>query len=375
MNATEITFDGIFGQETAKRFLAQAFRQGRLAHCYLFFGPEGVGKLATALAFARALVCQSEQQRPCGTCRNCKLFVARSHPNVQVIFPHPKSAKESDVQAVLEEIFSQPYIWHSPWASPSISIDEVRSLRRELGLSSQGGEIRVILFLDAHLMTAEATNALLKTLEEPPELTYFVLISSSPDQLLPTILSRSQQVRFSFLSVQEITAGLARFTDLPEDRRRQIARFAQGSLRRALALAGENVQQLREQAVELLRAAFRNAPQRAMHVTQLVQQHDRRVLMEILESLLHWLRDAHYLRLGLGDDQPSVGYEDRETLQRFNERFADFDFDSAIAEVDLSIHMLRRYVQPNLVLSVLLNHLRRCEKHANSTEKLRRMAL
>ncbi len=375
MNATEITFDGIFGQETAKRFLAQAFRQGRLAHCYLFFGPEGVGKLALALAFARALVCHSEQRRPCGTCRNCKLFAARSHPNVQVIFPHPKSAKESDVQAVLEEIFSQPYAWHSPWASPSISIDEVRSLRRELGLSSQGGEIRVILFLDAHLMTVEATNALLKTLEEPPELTYFVLISSAPDQLLPTILSRSQQVRFSFLSVQEITEGLARFTDLPEDRRRQIARFAQGSLRRALALAGENVQQLREQAVELLRAAFRNAPQRALHVTQLVQQHDRRVLMEILESLLHWLRDAHYLRLGFGDDPQSVWYEDRETLQRFNERFPDFDFESAMAEVDLSIHMVQRYVQPNLVLSVLLSYLRRCERRAASAEELRRMAV
>ncbi len=375
MKVPMMTFERVIGQETVKRFLTQAFQQNRLAHCYLFFGPEGVGKLATALIFAQALVCESQDRRPCGACRGCKMFQARSHPNVKVIFPHPKSAKETDIQSVLEEIYTQPYTWHSPWAAPTISIDEVRGLRRDLGLSSRGGESRVILFLDAHLMTVEATNALLKTLEEPPELTYFVLISSAPDQLLPTILSRSQHIRFSFLSIQEIADGLAQWTDLPEERRYQIARFAQGSLRRALALAGENVQQLREQAVEMLRTAFRNAPQRALWVSQQVQQYDRRMLIDVLESLLHWLRDAHYLRLGIVRDEQQTWYEDRETLQRFNERFPDFDFETAMTEVDVSIHMLQRYVQPNLVLSVLLNRLKRCEKHAPPEVALRRMVV
>ncbi len=362
----QITFEGVLGQATAQRFLQQVVRQGRLAHSYLFFGPDGVGKVALAMAFARVLLCESDAARPCGSCQSCVWYTAGNHPNLKILFPYPKSAREADVQEVLRTIREQPYSLLRPWASPAISIDAVRALRKDLGLRDPGGRNRVILIVDAHQMTAEATNALLKTLEEPPEATYFILTTAAPDLLLPTVLSRCQQVRFSLLSYAEIEEGLAQLTELEAQERHRLARLAQGSMRRALELAGEDLRSLREAAVELLRAAFRSPPQRAKHVLGLLQEYDRKQQVELLESLIYWLRDAETLAL-LGEETGRgriANADDLETLLRFVERFPEFAYLKAVEEVESAVHMLQRYVQPLTVFLVLLDRLRRCERKA-----------
>ncbi|RMD99285.1 MAG: hypothetical protein D6814_05890 [Calditrichaeota bacterium] len=203
---------------------------------------------------------------------------------------------------------------------------------------------------------------MLKTLEEPPKNSYFILITSSPDQLLPTVLSRCQQVRFNLLSATEIETALEKWADLEEKERIFIAGLAQGSLRRALELTGEDLKSLKQHAVDLLRTAFKNPSQRAAYAQELARQVDRRYLKEVLENLILWLRDAFHISL-LGEEQAQkylANVDDLETLSRFVNNFPRFNYDQAIQEIDRSVNMLDRYVQPLLVLSVLLKILGQC---------------
>lgn len=351
-------FPDVYGQTAAHTFLERACVHNRLSHSYLFAGPPGVGKHATAMVFAQALLCEGGFPRPCRKCRHCRLFLARSHPNMVILIPHPRTAKESDLASVLESFYTQPYEIRRPWAAPALSIESVRALRRDLALTSAGGQNRVAVISDAHTMTAEAANALLKTLEEPPAHSYFILISDSPDQLLPTILSRCQIVRFSGVPEEQVERALQEKLHIDEPLlRRQIARLAHGNIARAFQLAREDVTGLRQVAVELLRCAFRTPSQRATYVQELVQNYDRKVLRDFLENMLLWIRDAFQVATSTSAHLETI--PDRETLQRFVDHYPDFAYDRALADIDRSIHMLERYVQPLLVLNVLLIRLRR----------------
>ena len=357
MTPFRLQFDGIFGQQPVKQFFEKAFTTGRLAHSYLFVGPRGVGKLAMALKCAQIVLCSDDSLRPCGTCKDCKLFLAGNHPNIKIIFPHPRAAKEKELTQIMESILHTPYAIRRPWASPMISIEAVRSLRRDLGLTSQGGLNRVTIINDAHAMTAEAGNALLKTLEEPPPHSYFFLLTPSPDHVLPTIQSRCQVIRFRNLAPEEIEAALEKDTTLDASMRQHIARLANGSLSRAMELLQEDIQTIQQDAIELLRNAFRNPSQRAVFLQGLVRKHDRKYLREILESLLLWLRDAFHRSCTKMDDPHPA--ETETVLQKFVQSYPDYRFIEAMAEIDKSIHMLDRYVHPMLVFHVLLIQLRR----------------
>ncbi|MFQ5627380.1 MAG: DNA polymerase III subunit delta' [bacterium] len=355
-----ITFEQIFGQAPARKFLGNAFENNRLAHAYLFIGAEGTGKAAMALEFAKALLCTNQEKTPCHKCADCRHIAEIGHPNLTLLFAYPKSAKDEEILAVRRSAVEQPYTMKKPWPNANISIDAIRTLKRDLGLKSHQGRNRVIIILDAHQMTAEATNALLKILEEPPEQTYFVLATDKPDKILQTVLSRCQHLRFNKLGIAEIERGLAQFTQKDERIIRQAARMGNGSLRRALELLDEDMQVLKEAAVEVMRGAFKSPSQSAVFAVELARKYDKARIRQILENLLLWLRDA--LLITNLEDEHAKKYmtnEDAfETLSKFVARAPQFDFHKAIREIETSINMIDRYVQPALVLTVMLNNLR-----------------
>jgi DNA polymerase-3 subunit gamma/tau len=209
--ARPVTFAQVIGQEHVKTPLQAALAKGRVGHAYLFSGPRGVGKTTTARLLAMAVNCESDN-RPCGECESCLLVRRGTHPDVT----------ELD-------------------AASNNSVEDIRDLREKVRLASLRGGRRVWVLDEAHMLSKSASNALLKTLEEPPEGLVFILATTEPEKLPPTILSRTQHFRFRRLSEVEIASKLralchAAGVDAEEGALALVARAADGAMRDAESL-------------------------------------------------------------------------------------------------------------------------------------------
>ena len=193
--------------------LRETFGAGRVYHAYVFTGPEGVGKRTAARLCAQALFCRAEPgARPCGVCAGCRQF-AEGHPDV--------------------------YRLEVPEGKTQIPVTSVRDLTAALSDRPFSGGWRAVLIEDAERMNASAQNALLKTLEEPPEGTVFLLTVRALGALLPTVVSRCQVVRFAPLPEETIRAELVR-RGAQENDARWIAEISEGSLGKALGCMADD---------------------------------------------------------------------------------------------------------------------------------------
>lgn len=205
--ARPINWEQVIGQEHVKDVLRSALEAGRVGHAYLFSGPRGVGKTTTARLIAMTANCQSKGKRPCGECESCLSVRAGSHPDVLEID-----------------------------AASNNSVDDVRDLREKVGLSAMRGGKKIYILDEAHMMSRAAFNALLKTLEEPPEHVIFILATTEPEKILPTILSRCQHYRFRRLTSTEIAGKLSGLViqegaTADDDALQLIGRLADGAMR------------------------------------------------------------------------------------------------------------------------------------------------
>jgi DNA polymerase-3 subunit delta' len=212
-------FDHIFGQGDAVDWLSRAYRADRLPHGLIFAGPAGVGKATTARALGKLFLCAGPHDlTPCGVCDSCAVFDSGNHPDFHVVTKelirfHDKTGKSKGI---------------------NLSIDVVRpELIEPAGRKAVLGHGKVFVVEQADLMTAQAQNALLKTLEEPAGRTLIVLLTDQPDGLLQTIRSRCQRVRFSALDEAKTADELQR-RNIDPDTARRAAAYAGGSLGVAL---------------------------------------------------------------------------------------------------------------------------------------------
>lgn len=217
----------ILGQERVIGFLRQALQSDQMPHALLFIGNEGVGKGSTALALARALNCENRQsdQDACGQCRSCRLFATGSHPDFWRISP------EGDA------------------AQPQIKIEQIRELRRQVGYHPLVGNWRVVLFKPAETLNEAAANALLKTLEEPPEGNLFILTAIGERDLLPTIVSRCRRLTFAAIPQSILIQELQKRKGLSPEQASLVAAINYGSLGGALAEDLVNLLAKRDQVV------------------------------------------------------------------------------------------------------------------------------
>ncbi|HEV3472714.1 MAG TPA: DNA polymerase III subunit gamma/tau, partial [Actinomycetota bacterium] len=206
------TFKEILGQDHVARTLANAITEGRVAHAYLFTGPRGTGKTSTARILAKALNCEKgPTPEPCGVCNSCIAIAEGSSLDV----------------------FELDAASHS-------GVDETREILSGVPLATAGGRKKVYVIDEVHMLTTQSFNALLKTLEEPPEHVVFVLATTEAHKVLPTIVSRTQRFDFRRASAEVIEAHLAEIAkleniDADPEALAVIARHAEGSFRDALA--------------------------------------------------------------------------------------------------------------------------------------------
>jgi DNA polymerase III delta' subunit len=238
----------IISQELAKSVLEACLKRGTFPS-FIFAGPQGVGKRTVALLFAQAINCLSEDEskRPCGECSECKHIANLSHPDVKLIMPlKPESETEDetkktrDRQRIIDETMKRAPEFSLGLPRPEsesrwvISISAIHWLRSEMAYRPIRARRKVIIVLDADQMNQVASNAFLKTLEEPQPDSTFILVTERPHKLLDTIRSRCQMTAFSFLKQDEITAWLVKQGKAKQAEAEVAADVADGSLHRAL---------------------------------------------------------------------------------------------------------------------------------------------
>ena len=286
-------FSEIIAQDRALAPLRSALRRGALHHAYLFGGPEGVGKARAARLLAQAANCEAPEHGaghrddPCGACGPCRKIEKGVHPDVVVLAEERVMAKAGTWE---------PKGGRSP--SKDIVVDQVRDVvDRRLALRRFEGRRRFVLIDPADAMNPQAQNALLKTLEEPPEDTTLVLVASSPDALLPTIRSRCLRLSFAPLPADAVAARLVEAGHAPE-RARLAAALSGGSLGRALALDDDALAAQRDAV--LAAAALDPGDAAAWLAFARERGGDREAAAETCALLLVWLRDVAALQAGAG---------------------------------------------------------------------------
>jgi DNA polymerase-3 subunit delta' len=221
-------FTDLLGQEHATKLLKQSIARRRLAHAYLFAGPDGVGKKTCAQIFARALNCLEGGEEPCERCTACN---KEFHPDIHLL--EPKGA--------------------------SLRIEQIRELQNSVVYKPYEGNWKLYLLEDADKLTEAAANSLLKTLEEPPAATIFVLLTAKPEKILPTIRSRCQQINFRPIGQEKILHFLAeRYHEIDEKQRTLAASLAEGSLGKACSLLEDQQALARVEEVKELYQALGN---------------------------------------------------------------------------------------------------------------------
>lgn len=206
------TFDEVVGQKHIIQTLKNAIVQERIAHAYLFCGPRGTGKTSIAKIFAKMLNCEDKEHAPCGECLNCQMVQNGSHPDIIEID-----------------------------AASNNGVDEVRDLIDRVKYAPMQGTYKIYIIDEVHMMTTGAFNALLKTIEEPPAHVVFILATTEPNKVIPTIISRCQRFDFNKVSLQDLITRLqivcrSEKIDIDEEAVYLIAQLSDGGMRDALSI-------------------------------------------------------------------------------------------------------------------------------------------
>lgn len=319
-------YDGVIGHEDVIARLKAAATSGRIAHAYIFNGEAGSGKKYVAKRFAMALLCEERSGEPCMECRSCKMALSANHPDI-IFVTHEKAG--------------------------SVGVDEIRKqVVEDIEIKPYCSDKKIYVIPEASKMTVQAQNALLKTLEEPPEYAYIILLADNPDILLPTILSRCVMINFRPLSDEAVTQYLMTSMAVPSYDAKLQARFAQGNLGKAkrIASAGDFDDKLRE-SLRFLRNSKDMDTISRMEFDKKIAA-DKQGIWDYLDIFTLWFRDVLYFKAS--NDPDGIIFQDE--LKSIKSRAAVSSYEgimTILEAIDSAKARLKANVNPELVLELL----------------------
>lgn len=248
-------FRDIIGQQATKQRLVHSVKENRISHAQLFFGPEGSGALPMAMAYAQYVHCTSRSENDsCGTCPSCQKHSKLVHPDMHLVYPIALSATLRVSSTVIKEFreafLENPYLTLNDWfgkleaenKQPVIATEESGEILKKLSLTTFESEYKIMVIWMAEKMNLQAANKLLKILEEPPDKTLFLLVTENEDQLLRTIVSRTQLVKIPRLHDEELKDAVKEKYSLSDEDATRIAFQADGNFSAANELVQKNEQ-------------------------------------------------------------------------------------------------------------------------------------
>lgn len=266
---------GIVGHRWAVQQLQHTVSEDVVPHAILITGPDSVGKSVLAEQLIAAMLCRSEGERPCGTCLSCRKLRSGNHPDFMLIEPEDKTAH--------------------------VKIEQIRDVERFLALTPNESAHKIVLIRHFERATIGAANALLKTLEEPPGYAHLILLATEADVLLPTIVSRAQQIPLHPVASGEIAAALVDRWHMSPEEARRLARMSGGRVGWAVRAATdpETYGRMIEAIDTLLAVLGQELP--ARFETAQALSRDDAALAETLEHWITFWRDVLLLQTGNGD--------------------------------------------------------------------------
>ncbi len=334
-----MSWQRILGHDKVVEAFSRARGRGRLAHAYLFSGPAGVGKRLVAGELAKALLCQGPDAngklQACDQCPACVLVEAGTHPDFFAV-GRPEEANE-------------------------VPIEAMRDLCRSFSLKSARGKGKLAILDDADDLNDAAANCFLKTLEEPPPGSVFILVGTGPERQLPTIRSRCQVVRFAPLDQEVLENWLqSQGIDDPQQRSR-LARLSGGSPGQALALADPELWKFRRRLLEGIARPHVDSVGLSRAWMEFIEEagkdtaSQRRRAALVLRLLIAFLKDA--LALSVGDCDQSADPDDAPLLSQLSQRLSTETILSLIDRCLEAEFHIDRYVQLVLAIESLVDAL------------------
>ena len=352
-------FKDVIGQDTAKTRLIQEVNEGRIPHAQLICGPEGIGKIPLAIAYARFICCTNRGETDaCGACPSCIKFNKLVHPDVHFIFPivggkGKKDACDDYIADWRRFVIDNPYFSLNHWldeigaekSQAIIYAKESDEIVRKLSLkSSEGGYKFVILWLPEK-MHPVCANKLLKLLEEPPEKTVFLLISEAPDMVLGTILSRAQRFNMKKIDEESIVKALENNYGIQPKDSRVIAHLANGDFIKALEAIHLNKEKqlFFDLFVSLMRLSYQRKVKEMKQWSEQVAGMGRERQKSFLEYCQRMVRENFIYNL----HDPNLIYMTPDE-QNFAARFAPFINERNVMGLMDEMNEAEKHIQQNV---------------------------
>lgn len=352
-------FKEVIGQSSIKQHLVKTIQNNRLSHALLFHGPQGCGKLPTALALSQFLNCTDKQaDDACGECPSCKKMAKLIHSDFHFVFPVLKTPTRTNpvsdtyIKEWREMISSTPYFNLHQWFNEldsnkgqgMIYSQESSEIIKKLNLKAFENEYKVMIIWHPEKMHMAASNKLLKMIEEPPSRTIFILVTDNIEGILGTILSRTQQIKFPRLSDEEIKDALIIREHLDEGTAASAAKLSSGNYISAANLANESeeISFFFDEFVALMRMAYGRKLMDILTWVDKLLANSKERQKNFLLYALRMVRENYILNM----KQPSIVYLTPQEEQ-FSERFSPFINDGNAFQIAEELSLAHSHLEQN----------------------------
>ncbi|MCO5936770.1 hypothetical protein NAF17_14600 [Mucilaginibacter sp. RB4R14] len=353
-------FKDIIGQWAIKQRLITSVNENRVSHAQLFLGPEGAGGLALAVAYAQYLSCEDKQANDsCGVCSSCRKYRKLMHPDLHFSYPFFAKHKDDTALTFIEQwrdaFTAHPYLSLDIWRGyleaenkqANINIAECHQIIKKLSFKPFESAYKILILWLPEYLDKEG-NALLKMIEEPQPNTLFILVAQNQDQILNTILSRTQLIKIPCLNYEDIKEELISRHHQTETAASQIAYLSNGNMTDALAMLQHDTKSYHELFVQWLRLCFGNKGLDILSFVDQMAKMGRENQKNFLRYGISFIRECTLLRAG-AERIVKLPEQEMETAKKMSAVINNAQAQTIITELEKAHYHIERNANPKIL--------------------------